>query len=64
MLQERFEDAKAEFKHFVYRFAQTDSWLPAHPPKLTWNLHDLYFKLALLRTGEQAAAIAGNCGRR
>jgi len=44
MPQERFEDVKAEFEHFVHHFAQTDSWLRAHPPKLTWNLHGLYFE--------------------
>ena len=44
MPQERFEDVQREFEHFVHHLAQTDHWMRDHPPKITWNLHDLYFE--------------------
>ncbi len=44
MPQESFDEVKAEFENFVHHFAQTDHWMRAHPPKITWNLHDLYFE--------------------
>lgn len=43
MPQEDFEDVKAEFEAFVHHFAQMDPWMRKNPPKIEWNLWDLYF---------------------
>ena len=43
MPDENFEDVKAEFESFVHHFASTDSWMRDNPPKILWNLLDLYF---------------------
>jgi acetylornithine deacetylase len=43
MPQESFDDVKAEFEDFVGHFAKMDSWMRQHPPKITWNLHDIFF---------------------
>lgn len=43
MPQEKYEDVKAEFENFVHHFAQTDAWMREHPPKIKWELGDLYF---------------------
>ena len=37
------EQVKAEFEAFVHAVCQTDEWLSAHPPRLTWGLRNVTF---------------------
>lgn len=36
-------DYRRDFETFVHHFAQTDSWLSAHPPTVQWELGGLHF---------------------
>lgn len=37
------KQVRADFEEFIYRFAQTDGWLRAHPPTVKWELHNVHF---------------------
>ena len=41
--KEDFADVKAEFEAFVSHFAAMDPWMRDNPPKIEWNLWDLFF---------------------
>lgn len=43
MPQEDFAEVKREFEDFVAHFAAMDPWMRENPPKIEWNLWDLYF---------------------
>ena len=40
---EDFEGLKRDIEDFVSAFAETDTWLREHPPRLTWNLRGISF---------------------
>jgi acetylornithine deacetylase/succinyl-diaminopimelate desuccinylase family protein len=43
MPNETKESVRAEFESFVHHFAQTDRWMSANPPVVTWELGGLHF---------------------
>jgi acetylornithine deacetylase len=50
---EDIEEIKKEFEHYIQCICQLDSWLNAHPPKITWEIRDIYFPPAQIPRSHQ-----------
>lgn len=58
---ESFEDVKSEIESYVIDLCCTDPWLREHPPRLTWEIGNIYFPAMDMPLDHPAVTTAARC---